>query len=182
MEDIRAFKGTVVKIWKENGRCLDAGTDPKLLTTVGLTLLDLGITVCRLLDILLDSTAASPQASIEQGSGGMGQGQAPAGTLKGAGNPTGSIKPKSGEKVEVAASTCSPKGPGKSAGSSQQESSDKAQAGLSAAGTPKEAGTPAAGETPDSVVRSPLDVEVSEESLKKYIAAHKNLLTMGALF
>ncbi len=61
VEEMRAFKGTVIKIWEENGCCLDVGTDPKHLTTVGLTLLDLGITVCRLLDILLDSTAASPE-------------------------------------------------------------------------------------------------------------------------
>jgi hypothetical protein len=101
--------------------------------------------------------------------------------LKAAGRPTGSIKPKSAEKVEVAVSTCSSKGLGKSAGSIQQEPSDKAPAGLSA-GTPKEAGTLATGETPDSFLRSALDVEVAETSLKMFIDAHKHLLTMGALF
>jgi hypothetical protein len=35
VEEMRAFKGTVVKIWEENGSRLDAGIDPKLLTTVG---------------------------------------------------------------------------------------------------------------------------------------------------
>jgi hypothetical protein len=54
------FKAAVGKLWDDNGRCLDAKTDPQLLITVGLPLLDLGVTVCRLMDILLDSAAAAP--------------------------------------------------------------------------------------------------------------------------
>ncbi len=57
---MRKFMEAVAKLWQDNGRCLDAETDPELLILVGLTLLDLGVTVCRLMNFLLDSTAASP--------------------------------------------------------------------------------------------------------------------------